>query len=134
MPLSATQRVTVAERRTKAVRLAASGMDYTQIAQQLGYHDRSGAFKAVRGVLAAEQAEAVDELRRLECERLDALQRSCWDAAVAGNIPSVDRVLKVIAARVKLLGLDQHTAKPASGSGRVVSMEWQPDQVGLGST
>ena len=128
MPMSATQRVTVAERRTKAVRLAASGMDYTQIAQQLGYHDRSGAYKAIRGVLAAEQAEAVDELRVLELERLDALQRSCWDAALEGDIPSVDRVLRVIAARVRLLGLDQRTDKAVSGGGRLVSLNWQPQR------
>ena len=125
MPLSATQRVTVAERRTQAVRLAATGMDYTQIAQQLGYHDRSGAFKAIRGALAAQQAEAVDELRQLECKRLDALQRCCWDAALEGDIASVDRVLKVIAARVRLLGLDQNTDKPVLGGGRLVSEEWQ---------
>ena len=126
MPLSATRRVTVAERRTQAVRLAASGMDYTQIAKQLGYHDRSGAFKAIRGALAAERAEAVDELRQLECERLDRLQASMWDAALEGDIASVDRVLKVIAARVRLLGLDQYTDKPVSGGGRLVSMDWQP--------
>ena len=128
MPMSATQRVTVAERRTKAVRLAASGMDYTQIAQQLGYHDRSGAFKAISAALRAQQAEAVDELRALEIERLDALQRSCWDAALEGAIPAVDRVLKVIAARVRLLGLDQYTDKPASGGGRLMSMDWQPQR------
>ena len=134
MPLSATQRVTVAERRTKAVRLAASGMDYTQIAQQLGYHDRSGAYKAIRGALAAQQAEPVDELRQLECERLDALQRSCWDSAIAGDIPSVDRVLRVIQARVKLLGLDQFSDKPVSGGGRLVSETWQPDSAELNSS
>lgn len=134
MPMSATQRVTVAERRTKAVRLAATGMDYTQIAQQLGYHDRSGAYKAIRSALAAEQAEAVDELRQLECERLDRLQGSMWDAALEGDIPAVDRVLKVIAARVRLLGLDQNTDKQVSGSGRLVSEAWQPDSAELGSS
>ena len=134
MPLSATQRVTVSERRTKAVRLAASGMDYTQIAQRLGYHYRSGAFKAIRGALAAQQAEAVDELRALEIERLDALQRSCWDSAIAGDIPAVDRCLKVIAARVRLLGLDQHTDKAVSAGGTVVSMSWRPDSAQLGSS
>ena len=127
MPLSATQRVAVAERRTKAVRLAATGMDYTQIAKQLGYHDRSGAFKAIRGALAAEQAEAVEELRMLELARLDALQRSCWDAALEGDIASIDRILKIVQARVRLLGLDQAKDKPASGGGRLLSLSWQPD-------
>ena len=131
MPMSATQRVTVAERRTKAVRLAATGMDYTQIAKQLGYHDRSGAYKAIRGALAAQQAEAVDELRGLELERLDALQRSCWDAALEGDVASVDRVLKVIAARVRLLGLEQNQDKPVLGGGRLVSEQWQGEPVSV---
>lgn len=127
MPMSAAQRVAVSERRTEAVRLAASGMGYSQIAERLGFHDRSGAHKAVRGALVAHQAEAVDELRQLELERLDALQRSCWDAALEGDIASVDRVLKVIAARVRLLGLDQFSDKPMSGGGRLVSEGWRPE-------
>ena len=134
MPMSAAQRVAVTERRTEAVRLAASGMGYSQSAKRLGFHDRSGAYKAIRSALAAEQAEAVDELRQLECERLDRLQASMWDAALEGDIASVDRVLKVIAARVRLLGLDQRTDKPVSGGGTVVSMSWQPDSTELGSS
>lgn len=134
MPMSAAQRVAVTERRTEAVRLAASGMGYSQIAERLGFHDRSGAHKAIRGALAARQAEAVDELRALEIERLDALQRACWDAALEGDIASVDRVLKVIAARVKLLGLDQLQDTPVSGGGTVVSMSWRPDSAELGSS
>lgn len=130
MPLSATQRVTVAQRRTKAVQLAASGMDYTQIGKQLGYHDRSGAHKAVTAALRAQQAEAVDELRVLELERLDALQRSCWEAAIAGDIASVDRVLRVIQARVRLLGLDQKaTTTGATASPTLVSPAWRGDAV-----
>jgi hypothetical protein len=71
------------------------------------------------------------ELRVLELERLDRLQASMWDAALEGDIPAVDRVLKVIAARVRLLGLDQSTDKPASGGGgRLVSDSWRPDDTG----
>lgn len=64
-------------------------------------------------------------MRQLEIERLDALQRSCWDAALEGDIPSVDRVLRVIQARVNLLGLDQFSDKPVSGGGRLVADSWQ---------
>ena len=49
---------------------------------------------------------------------------------MAGGIPSVDRVLTVIPARVLLLSLGQDTDKPASGRGRVVLKEWQPDRSG----
>ena len=126
MPQSATQKVATHAKRVRCVELAAQGLSYDEIAKAAGFANRGGAYKAVSAALRARQAEAVDELRVLELERLDALQRSCWDAALEGDIASVDRVLKVIAARVRLLGLDQLQDKLASGGGRLVSMDWQP--------
>lgn len=133
MPQSAQQKVTTHAKRVRCVELAAQGLSYDEIAQTVGYAGRGSAYKAIAAALRAQQAPAVDELRALEVERLDALQRSCWDAALEGDIPSVDRVLKVIAARVRLLGLDQYTDKPASGGGRLVSLDWQPDPAELSS-
>ena len=127
MPQSAQQKVATHSKRVRCVELAAQGLSYDEIAQVVGYSGRGSAYKAVSAALRARQAEAVDELRVIELERLDALQRSCWDAALEGDIASVDRVLKVIAARVRLLGLDQNTDKPVLGGGTVVSMSWQPN-------
>ncbi len=125
MPQSAQQKIATHSKRVRCVELAAQGMSYDEIAQVVGYSGRGSAYKAVSAALRAQQAEAVDELRALEVERLDALQRSCWDAALEGDIASVDRVLKVIAARVRLLGLDQNTDKRVSGGGRLVSEAWR---------
>ena len=133
VPQSATQRLATHSKRVRCVELAAQGLSYDAIAEAVGYSGRGAAFKAVTAALRAQQAEAVDELRALEIQRLDALQRSCWDAALEGDIASVDRVLKVIAARVRLLGLDQNPDKPVSGGGTVVSMSWRPDSAELGS-
>ena len=134
VPQSATQKVATHAKRVRCVELAAQGMSYDEIAEAVGYSNRGGAHKAVSAALRAQQAEPVDELRQFECERLDALQRSCWDSAIAGDIPSVDRVLRVIQARVKLLGLDQFSDKPVSGGGRLVSETWQPDSAELNSS
>ena len=125
MPQSAQQKVATHSKRVRCVELAAQGMSYDEIAQVVGYSGRGGAHKAVTAALRAQQAEAVDELRVLELARLDALQRSCWDAALEGDIASVDRVLRVIAARVRLLGLDQNTDKSMAGGGRLVADTWQ---------
>jgi hypothetical protein len=100
-------------------------MSYDEISKAVGFANRGGAYKAVSAAPRAQQAGAVDELRVLELERLDALQRSCLDAAIAGDIPSVDRTLRFVQARVKLLGLDQSADKTASGGGRLLSMEWR---------
>lgn len=125
MPQSATQKVATHNKRVRCVELAAQGMSYDEIATAVGYSGRGAAHKALSAALRAQQAEAVDELRALEIERLDALQRAFWDAALEGDLQAVDRVLRVIQARVRLLGLDLNPGKPASGGGRVVSMNWQ---------
>ena len=127
VPQSAQQKVATHSKRVRCVELATQGLSYSEIARTVGYSGRGAAYKAVSAALRAQQAAAVDELRQLELERLDALQRSCWDAALEGDIASVDRVLKVIAARVRLLGLDQLQDKPALGGGRLVSLDWKPD-------
>jgi hypothetical protein len=117
--------VEVEQRRTKAVELAAKGKDYAEIAAELGYHDRSGAYKAVTAALRAEQAEGVDLLRQLETMRLDALQESVWDAATSGDARAVDQVVRIILARVRLLGLDQLEDKAQGGCRPVVSPAWR---------
>jgi len=45
-------------------------------------------------------------LRALELLRLDELLNALWDTAIAGDLKAVDRVLKVMERRAKLLGLD----------------------------
>lgn len=129
VPQSAQQKVATHSKRVRCVELATQGLSYSEIARTVGFSGRGAAYKAIAAALRAQQAPAVDELRALEIERLDALQRSCWDSAIAGDISAVDRVLKVIAARVRLLGLDQNTDKAVSGGGRLLSMSWQPDPV-----
>jgi uncharacterized protein (DUF433 family) len=63
--------------RTRAVELVAAGMSYDQVAAELGYANRSGAWKAVQASLKAVQADTVDEYRTLTLERLEACWRSC---------------------------------------------------------
>lgn len=46
------------------------------------------------------------ELRKLELLRLDELQEVAWRFAMAGQLTGIDRVLKIMERRAKLLGLD----------------------------
>ncbi len=48
-----------------------------------------------------------DLARETEAERLDALQVACWSAAIGGDLQAIDRALKIMARRAKLLGLDE---------------------------
>ena len=57
-------------------------------------------------VALAECAELAEHLRELENQRLDELQASLWDKALAGVLPAADRILRIMERRAKLNGLD----------------------------
>lgn len=109
MPQSAAARVATAARRLRCVELAATGKTYAEIASQVGFANKSSARKAVVAALAARQVDAVDDLRRLEVSRLDQLQSASWEDALAGDARAVDRILRIITLRAKLLGLVDQT-------------------------
>ena len=95
------------ERENQVLELRKSGATWAEIASVTGYANASGAQKAYSRVVTRVQRESLDELRDLELERLDRLQRSYWKAAVIdGDKKAAEFVLKVIAQRTKLLGLD----------------------------
>jgi hypothetical protein len=97
-------------RKARAVELAIAGASYGAIAAEVGYSHRGTAYKAVHKALAERVAEGVDELRRLEIDRLDVLQAALWPKAMSGDTAAAFVVLKIIEQRVKLLGRG-HLAK-----------------------
>jgi hypothetical protein len=50
--------------------------------------------------------QPTDELREIELDRLDRLQRGIWERAKDGDIRAIDAVLRIIDRRARLLGLD----------------------------
>jgi hypothetical protein len=100
------ERIALAEKERQALDLRKAGVTFEQIANKLGYSDRSGAAKAVRRALTDTIQEPADELRRLECERLDTLLRALWPAAISGKWLAIDRCLSIMDRRARLLGLD----------------------------
>ena len=92
-------------RKARAVELAIDGVSYGAIAVEVGYAHRGTAYKAVHKALAERVTEGVDTLRRLELDRLDALQAAIWDKALGADTAAVTGVLRIIEQRAKLLGL-----------------------------
>ncbi len=105
-------------RRARAVELATQGHTYEVIASEVGYANRGTAYRVVRKALDENVAQAVGEYREVEVARLNALQAALWDRAIAGEVEAVDAVLKIVVARVKLLGLG--AARPLEGAPRTV--------------
>jgi len=92
-------------RAAAATELRLAGVDYDSIAEQLGYANRSGAWKAVQRCLSARMVRNADELRDQGLLDLALLQERSWPAAMAGDPRAVDRCLRALDQRARLLGL-----------------------------
>ena len=110
------QQVKAYERQKEALSLRLVGLSYDAIAERLEFANRSGAFRAVQAALKKTLQEPADELRTLELERLDSMLLPMMAQAKKGNQGAVDRVLRIMERRAKLLGLDAPTKQEITGS------------------
>jgi hypothetical protein len=102
-------RALAAERRSRAVEMALTGSSYQAIADELGYANRGTVYRLVKNALEDRAVETIDELRRLEVERLDSLQVAIWGDAVSGDVKAVAAVVRIMHLRARILGLYSHT-------------------------
>lgn len=100
------RKLAILERQLEALRLRAAGHSYDQIAEQLGYASRCGAYKAVRSVMNKMRQEGAEEARALELERLDQLLEGVWGKAIKGQEKAISAVLRISERRARLMGLD----------------------------
>lgn len=103
------RRLAAREKWRKALELRKTGMTFEAIAAEVGYKGGApAAYKAVMTALKDTLREPAQELRNLEAERLDMLQHKLSDNAGPDKeeLPVVDRLLRVMERRAKLLGLD----------------------------
>ena len=124
----------------EALKLRMAGLSYSQIAQHLGV-SKSTAHKAViRALDRLNQriAEEAEQVRRLELERLDVMFRSLWPQVLKGNQGAIDRALRIMERRARLLGLDaaqkvnvQGTIGPPVIREVIVNIPAQPPDIPL---
>ncbi|MBT9516521.1 MAG: hypothetical protein IV112_07500 [Methyloversatilis discipulorum] len=101
--------VTTAQSEQLALDLRRTGASYRDIAKTLNM-SLGNAHKLVKRGLTrnlAKCSELADEIRTLELDRLDAMQTYLWGKAKRGNATAVDRILKIMERRARLLGLDR---------------------------
>lgn len=92
-----------AYREVTAMELRTSGHSYQDIADILEFADRSGAWRAVQRALAKKRVTAVDRYRMLRYAEAESEHRAAWAAAMAGDFRAVDRCLRAMNERVKLM-------------------------------
>jgi hypothetical protein len=106
----AKQQITQTAREAQALTFRIAGASYDQIALQMGYRNRSGAWKAVQEALRKTIQEPADKVREMELARLDRMLVGIWQPAItpgsADQFDCLDRVLKIMAQRAwYILGL-----------------------------
>jgi transcriptional regulator len=112
-----------AERRVRALQLRILGLSYRRIAAELNVSEAQS-FRDVQSELdrlAKQAQENAEQLRTLELRRLDEMQ-----AAIApqlfpakgnnANLGAIDRALRIMERRARLLGLDAPEKKEMSGA------------------
>lgn len=98
--------ITRAQRRARVIAALASGLTEEQVAQQFGMTQQgvSHIKRSELAKLAAVIEEQAQELRSLDLVRLEAAIRAIYPGVLKGNLPSIDRLVKLIQQRQKLLG------------------------------
>lgn len=95
----------IMERQKKALAMRLAGATLREISDALGV-DLSTISRDIQRALADIPREEADALRKIEVQRLDRLQRAVWTKALGGDLSAVDRAVKIVDRRAKLLGLD----------------------------
>ena len=123
-----------AERRAYVFQLRKAGATYAAIVKAAidkfgvdalpnGFDERY-AYKDVKRELdhlRKDIADSAAEIIELETQRLDAMLTVLWPQVAKGNQGAVDRVLRIMERRAKLLGLDKPSKTDLTSDGKAVT-------------
>jgi hypothetical protein len=110
--------IRAAENRKQAVMMRIGGATYDAIAAHLGMKSRQAVYQLVKNAmrkLAKETTEEVGQLKQIELDRLDAIQAANWGDAMKGDIQKGALILRVMAQRAILLGLNAPVKQELTG-------------------
>ena len=114
--------VKAVDRHLQALELRKAGISYARIAEALGFNSPQAAWKAVNCALKKTVQEPADELRTLEVERLDAAAAAIYPSVKQGQYGAIDRWIKIMERRAKLLGLDAPTKTDVTSGGDKITV------------
>jgi hypothetical protein len=125
------QRAKIRERQKLALEMRMAGATYRQIAvsligeMKLAHYTHVSAYRDVTSAyddLCKRVSETAEVARQIEVERLDAIHFALWSKALGGDLPSVDRILAVMARRARLLGLDEPAKSDITSGGKPIAI------------
>lgn len=106
-------------RREQALELRAAGMTYMYVAEKLGI-SKTQAWRDVQKAIKEVQEEYTENTKAIitiELKRLDRMLLALWTEAIKGNQGAIDRVVKIMERKSRLLGLDAPTKKEVKVEG-----------------
>lgn len=98
--------IKTAEKHAQVLELRKQGKSLQEIADALGYSHPSGAHQALTRAIEQMVSEPAEDVKALELLRLDGMFSEAWKKVEAGDLALGDFVLRLMARRAKLLGLD----------------------------
>jgi len=93
-------------RATAALELRMCGYTYNQIAFELGYASKSGAYNAVNRLLTSRRDQTIDKFRIETLAHLDYLQAQIWAKVHQGDRVAIEISRKIAKQRIQVLGHD----------------------------
>lgn len=106
-PVALSHSMSGAEKTRRAMALKLAGASYAQIAQTLGYHDASGARKAVQRGMKSALHESAGELRKIHYGRLEHMLMLIWPEVNQRDLPAMSAALAIMDRMEKLFGLNE---------------------------
>jgi len=95
------------DRLREVLRLRIRGNTFAAIAEELGYTDAAGAYRAYRAALQwAEVEELATDLVKTETLRLEMMFNALTERINSGDPRAVEAAVKVMERKARLLGLD----------------------------
>lgn len=115
MAKKALPRPETVDKERQIIELRRAGASFIEIASALDLPSADAARVAFRRAMEHSLNDSgADEMRSLETERLDRLQRAAWTKAAAGDLVAIGVVLRIMERRARLHGLDKETADDGS--------------------
>ena len=95
-----------AEYRTQqAIEMRSMGVDYDFIAKELGYADRSGAWRAVQRGMKRSTENQVREVRWAAIYELTRIADSLQKSNESASLQKTNQLLKLVNAKIRIAGL-----------------------------
>ena len=113
-----TRQAEIEIRRKKVAANLTAGLNYRDIAGALDVSLATVAsdVKMILKNWQADQVSSVDQWVQLESHRLDRAINAIWEKVTSGDLNAIDRALKIMERRARLLGLDTPSVTRLEGA------------------